>query len=132
MVRCCFLTALFFGIAISADFASAQVIQLPTVSSFSVNTTVSVPDGGTLVIAGASTSATSSSRSGLSRGTGRSVAPVGVSVSPTLILQSEVEAELERRGRAIIAAKARPEIHGTVQQQNKASFIVKNLGRGLR
>ncbi len=119
-----------------ASTATAQsvntTVQLPTFRVFNVNTVVSVPDGGTLTIAGGSTSSSSFSRRRRSRSLSRSVSPVGVSVSPTLIIRSEVEAELDRRGRLIRSLKTRPDIHGTQRERSKASFIARHLGRGLK
>lgn len=107
-------------------------VQLPTVSNFSINTTVSVPDGGTIFLGGVGSSgAFSSSRPG-SRSRGQSVAGPGVSVSATLIIGAEVDAELERLGRLAIARKARPDIHGTETEKAKAAFITRNLARGLK
>jgi hypothetical protein len=107
-------------------------IQLPVIRNFQINTVVSVPDGGTMSLGG-STSATRYSRRRPSyRSHGRSVASPGVSVSANLIIGSEIEAELQRRGRIAIAERARPDIHGTVKQKSKALFLARNLGRGLK
>ena len=127
-----------FTLVVTAMACSAEAqivnttVQLPTVRRFSVNTVVSVPDGGTLVIGGGSASSSSSRRRGLSRGTAGSASPAGISIRPSLIIQSELDAKLTGRGRRILAAKARPDIHGTVRERAKASFLAKNLGRGLR
>jgi hypothetical protein len=63
---------------------------------------------------------------------GRNVAAPGVSVSASLIIGSEVDAELERRGRLALARKARPDIHGTEAEKTKASFLARHLGRGWK
>jgi len=107
-------------------------VQLPTVRSFGINTTVSVPDGGTLYIGGVGSSGSSSVSRGGSRGIGSSVAGPGVSISAQLIIGAEVDAELERLGRLAIARKARPDIHGTTEEKARASFIARNLARGLK
>lgn len=107
-------------------------IQLPTISSFSVNTTVMVPDGGTMAIGGGSAGSIRSRRRGLSRSITRRGFRPGISVTPTLIIGSEIEAELQRRGKIALAERARPDIHGTVKEKAKAVFLAKNLGRGSK
>lgn len=122
---------------ISSEFLCAQppavntTIQLPTVRNLSISTVVSVPDGGTLNLTGGSAGAAFSSRPGL-RSRARSVAGPGVSISASLIIGAEVDAELERLGREAIALRTRPEIHGTKAEKAKASFLSKHLGRGWK
>lgn len=129
-----FALILFFGV----ESASAQrpavntTIQLPTVRNFGVNTVVSVPDGGTMVIGGGSAGTVFPRRRGLSRSTNRRLSRPGISISPTLIIGAEVEAELQRRGKIALAERARPDIHGTVKEKAKALFLAKHLGRGLK
>lgn len=107
-------------------------VQLPTISSFNVNTVVSVPDGGTMYLGGIRRGSEFSRRRLGSLARSRSVGGPGVSVSARLLIGSEIDAELERRGRLILARKARPDIHGTKVEKAKASFLARNLGRGLR
>ncbi len=137
MFRSVFAVAILF---VSAELVDAQVqvpqvgttVQLPTVSNFSINTVVSIPDGGTLTIGGAGSGISySSRRPGVLSSSRRLTAP-GVSVSPTLIIGSEVDAELNRRGRIALARKARPDIHGTKAIRARASFLARNLGRGIK
>jgi hypothetical protein len=131
-----FVFALFLFAGV--EFASAQLpavnttIQLPTTRSFGVNTVVSVPDGGTMVIGGGSAGTVFPRRRGLSRSIRRRASRPGISISPTLIIGAEVEAELRRRGKIALAERARPDIHGTVKEKAKALFLAKNLGRGLK
>ncbi|QEG21533.1 hypothetical protein [Mariniblastus fucicola] len=121
-----------------ASVAQAQrpsvntTVQLPTVSNFSINTVVSVPDGGTMYIGGIGRGSEFATRRPNQRSSSRSVAGPGVSISASLIVGSEVDAELERRGRLAIARKARPSIHGTAAEKAKASFLAKHLGRGWK
>ena len=112
--------------------AVSTTVQLPTISTFGVNTTVMVPDGGTMVIGGGSAGSVRSRRRGLSRSRSRRGLRPGISVTPTLIIGSEIEAELQRRGKIALAERARPDIHGTVREKTKAMFLAKNLGRGSK
>ena len=135
MIRIAIVLVVFLA---GPEFLCAQqpavntTVQLPTVSNFSISTVVSVPDGGTLYLGGGAGSAAFSSRRPGSRASSRSVAGPGVSVSAKLIIGVEVDAELERLGRAALARKARPDIHGTEAEKAKASFLSKHLGRGWK
>ena len=80
---------------------------------------------------GAGGAAFSSRRPGL-RSSARSAGGPGLSVSASLIIGAEVDAELDRRGRSALARRARPEIHGTEAEKAKASFLAKHLGRGWK
>ena len=130
------LIAIVFGLAMTSVCQAQQplstTVQLPTVSRFSINTVVSVPDGGTMNLGGGISSSASSVRRRGSRSSGRSVSAPGVSVSADLIIGAEVEAELHRRGRLALYHNARPDIHGTIAEQAKASFIARNLSRESR
>ncbi len=128
-----------FGLCLfGTDLVCAQVpavnttVQLPTVRNFSINTVVSVPDGGTMYLGGGTDGAAYSKRRPGFRSSGRSVGGPGVSVSATLIIGSEVDAELDRRGRIALARRARPDIHGTKVEKAKASFLARHLGRGWK
>ena len=107
-------------------------VQLPTIRNFSVSTVVSVPDGGTMTIGGAGSGITFPGRRRGSRSSSRSVGRPGISISPRLLIGSEIDSELDRRGRFARSLKARPDIHGTKAEKVKASFLARNLGRGLR
>lgn len=135
MLRAIFAIAflLSFGQAAFAQQPTVgTTVQLPTISRFSVNTVVSVPDGGTMYLGGIGRASEFSSRRPGSRSHSRSVSRPGVSVSARLLIGSEIDAELERRGRSALARKARPDIHGTKAEKTKAAFLARNLGRGLR
>jgi len=120
---------------VSAELAAAQTpivnttVQLPTTRNFSINTVVSVPDGGTLNLTGGTGYA---ARRPAPRTSSRRITRPGASVSPTLIIGAETDAELERRGRIAIARRARPDIFGTRAEKAKASFLAKHLGRGWK
>lgn len=107
-------------------------VQLPTISSFNINTVVSVPDGGTMYLGGGAGGAVYARRRPGLRSSARSVGGPGVSVSASLIIGSEVDAELDRRGRIALERNARPKIHGTEAEKAKASFLSKHLGRGWK
>ena len=135
MLRTIFVATI---LLVSAELVCAQgpvintTVQLPTVSNFSINTVVSVPDGGTMYLGGSPRGSNFSSRRPGVRSSGRSIGGPGVSVSATLIIGSEVDEVLDRQGRIALARKARPKIHGTQQEKAKASFLAKHLGRGWK
>lgn len=122
----------FVQVASAQQPTTGTTIQLPTVSSFNVNTVVSVPDGGTMYLGGIRRSSEFSRRRPGSRTSSRSAGGPGVSVRTRLIIGAEVDAELDRRGRLALARNARPDIHGTVAEKAKASFLAKHLGRGWK
>ena len=128
-----FVLGLFCAQTVCAQQPSVNTtVQLPTIRNFSVNTVVSVPDGGTMFLGGGAGGAAFSSRRPGVRSRTRSASRPGVSVSASLIIGAEVDAELDRRGRSAIARRARPEIHGTEAEKAKASFLAKHLGRGWK
>lgn len=81
----------------------ATTVQLPTVSQFTVHTTVSVPDGGTMNLGGISRGAEGSISRGFgplrNRAFGSSRMASGVSISTRIIDHAEID-------RAILAAAA--------------------------
>jgi hypothetical protein len=75
--------------------ANAQsVIQLPSFSSFSYNGTVVVPDSGTGYLGGVKRSASSYSRRGLSRSSGRALGNSGAAATPTIIDLHEMDRKI--------------------------------------
>jgi hypothetical protein len=99
------LGACFGGIVVAAAglcFAQppqgATTVQLPTFSVFTVQTTVSVPDGGTAYLGGINRGAEGSATRGFgplkSRSFGSSWTASGVSVSATIIDHSEIDRAL--------------------------------------
>ncbi|KAA1257799.1 hypothetical protein LF1_02890 [Rubripirellula obstinata] len=76
--------------------ASAQVIQLPTVRTFSYSGPVLVPDSGSAYLGGVNRSAVSSQRRGLSRNFGQANAASGAVVSATIIDLDEMDRQIRR------------------------------------
>jgi len=99
MMVAAFCAAGFFGI-LSAD---AQVVQLPTFSYSTVNTTVSVPDRGGMYLGGVGYSEIGSSSAGTpilpfkNRSSGRSTRATGMSVTAYIHDFEEMEQELLRQ-----------------------------------
>lgn len=146
------LSALLFGIALvicsfaTTEAANSQVVQLPTINVFNVNTTVSVPDGGTMLLGGVRGGSSGSisrgvpglsslpygSRGFRNRAIGNSNFSNQASVSVTIISMREQEAavlaEAERR-QAIRARQANP--NGSAETQERAAFISRNIGRSI-
>jgi hypothetical protein len=100
-----FLFVAWLGVALSSVSAQqpATTVQLPTFTRFTVQTTVSVPDGGTAYLGGIDRGIDSSVTRGLgplrSRGLSGGRSASGISVSATIIDHAEID-------RAILAAAA--------------------------
>lgn len=132
---------------LSAQTTSAQVVQIPTISFFNVNTTVSVPDGGYSHLGGISGSQSGS----ISRGVpGLSHLPIanrgfrnhaignqsmarnaGISVNIISLKEQEAEvmAEANRR-QALRRREFNP--NGSAETQSRAAFINRHIGRKKR
>ena len=109
----CGILAVGFLLTTATDAAAQQlpsVVQLPSFHTFSYSGTVVVPDGGTAFLGGNRTSASGSTRRGLSRGFGRSQGLSQASVTATIIDNDEIDRQL---------------LGGTPQQ-----FMKSNLGQG--
>lgn len=139
--------AIFVTSGILSSVASAQVVQIPTISFFNIDTTVSVPDGGYSHIGGIS----GYGEGFTSRGTpmlshlplanrgfrnqaigNRSLAQnAGISVNILSLKERETEvlAEAERR-QALRGREFNP--NGSAQTQNRAAFINRHIGRKKR
>jgi len=70
---------------------SAQVVQLPTIRTFSYSGTVVVPDRGTASLGGGAAASSGFRSRGLSRGVGAGAATGGASVSATIIDQRALD-----------------------------------------
>ncbi len=140
------------AIVVAALFASqafGQVVQLPTFNSFSVSTTVSVPDSGRGFAGGISRARSGSISRGIpvagklpvagplfkDRGIGHSVSASGVSVHATIIDLDEMdkavlrEAALRRSYREGTPFDATTAVHDYMVDR-KATFLNKNVARG--
>lgn len=141
--RTWFLAAV--GFCLSASIACAQApttVQLPTIQVFSVNTTVSVPDGGGALLGGINRAADGSVTRGLplaskipglgrlagNRGIGSTRSAANMSVHATIIDHQELDAAVLAE-----AAARRGSLSLTDQQtfatQQKADYISRNLAR---
>src|SRR4051812_25435902 len=89
--------------AVAQQPLPATTVQLPSYSVFTVQTTVSVPDGGGAYLGGLKSGASNSSRFGIgplsNRGLSSSRSASGMSVSATVIDHAEID-------RAILAEAA--------------------------
>lgn len=107
-------------------FQPATTVQLPTFSVFTVQTTVSVPDGGGSYLGGLSQGASGSNSRGFgplrNRASGSSRAASGVSVSATIIDHEEID-------RAILAAAAARRGEAVDTSVSKASDLSKSIAR---
>ncbi len=84
--------------------ASAQVVQLPTTGSFSLSTSVAVPDSGGVYLGGNASSRAGSSSRGMGLGTsaiGSSTTGGGVSVHATVIDLDELDRMIRSQSGAI-------------------------------
>ncbi|MBC8354217.1 MAG: hypothetical protein H8E66_19665 [Planctomycetes bacterium] len=115
-----------------ASFARAQVVQLPTFHSFSVSTTVSVPDRGAAYLGGVTRGAWSSSSRGVpglshvpglnrlfaNRGIGSSVSSSHAYATATIIDHSEMDRALLSR-----AAARRGELGVASETDRRAGYL---------
>ena len=105
-------------------------VQLPTVSTFNIDTVVSVPDGGTTRLGGISRTSSSSNSSGLggplsSRSSGLSIGGTNASVSVQILSLREMSEDVLAAARA-----SRPANYEAIQaQKRKADFLTRNIGR---
>jgi hypothetical protein len=126
-----FTVEAFFAATASWAFAQAgqpqvaTTVQLPTISVFSVQTTVSVPDGGRMSLGGIDrgVDSTVNRRGGLlpNRGIGSSRSASGISVSATIIDNQEID-------RAILAAAAAKHLKADDTLALKAADLSKSVG----
>lgn len=141
--RTWFLAAASFLLSATAVWAQAPTtVQLPTFQVFSVNTTVSVPDGGGALLGGMNRAADSSVTRGLplgskvpglgrlagNRGIGSTRSASNMSVHATIIDHQELDAAVlaeaaARRGSLSVADKQ------ALATQQKAEYITRNLAR---
>ena len=128
-------------VSLMVENVSAQVIQLPTLRFFNVNTTVSVPDGGTISLGGVNRSASGSISRGVpllpgplfnNRGIGSSHGSNQVTASAKIIVLSELEEEVMAEARRRKAVAARTDPNGPVAVQHQADFITRNVGRSKK
>src|SRR4051794_25351818 len=99
-----------FLAGVLATAAQAQVVQLPSMNTFSVQTSVLVPDSGGAYLGGVGRAAQGSTSRGwgpLGRNTGRggAVMGTGVMVHATIIDHEELDALVLEEARALREAK---------------------------
>ncbi|MDA1051315.1 MAG: hypothetical protein O3C40_12665 [Planctomycetota bacterium] len=126
------------GCVSGACLAEAQVVQLPTYHVFSVNTTVSVPDGGAAYLGGVTRGTWSSSSRGVpglsqvpglnrlftNRGIGSSVSSSHAYATATIIDHAEMDQML------LSEAAARRGVRGTASETNRrAAFLSEFVAR---
>ena len=90
----CAQTGFVLGSASTANAQVPSVIQLPSVSTFSYNGTVVVPDSGTGYLGGVRRSASSRSQRGFNRSVGRGLGNAAAVVTPTIIDLHELDRQM--------------------------------------
>lgn len=90
----CATTRFLLADASTCNAQLPSVIQLPSVSTFSYNGTVVVPDSGSGYLGGVKRSASRRSQCGLNRSVGRRLGNAGAFVSPTIIDQEELDRQI--------------------------------------
>ncbi|TWT50624.1 hypothetical protein Pla22_33670 [Rubripirellula amarantea] len=78
-------TVVLVAVAVMATDASAQVVQRPSIETFTYSGSVLVPDQGSTYLGGVSRASTSSSRRGLNHRFGGAMSHHGAAVSATII-----------------------------------------------
>lgn len=121
--------------AASAQVAAPTTVQLPTFQVFSVNTTVSVPDGGGALLGGINRAADRSVSRGVGPFANRGIASTrsssNMSVHATIIDHQELDEAILAQA----AARRSPSAVDTVQvatNQKADFFITRNLARAER
>lgn len=124
--------------------AHAQTVQLPTIQVFSVDTTVSVPDGGGVMLGGINRATDSSVTRGVPFGKGPLGANRGlsstrsgsnVSVHATIIDHQELDAAVLAEAAALRAGRAgshQASDPKVVALQQKADYLTRNLATSPR
>lgn len=141
------VSGLLFDSVASAQFPNQQptgvTVQLPSTRIFSLNTVVSVPDGGSTYMGGVSrTGRTSISRGvpGLSsvpganrlfrnRGIGQDISTGGASASVNVIIQDELEEQVMAQARQMMAARESLDPNGSYAVQAQADYISQHVAR---
>jgi hypothetical protein len=117
--------------------AFGQSVQLPTFDFFTVNTTVSVPDGGTALLGGVNSYAAGQTSGGVpmlgklpfvgrpfgSRGIGSSLSASNVTATARIIILEEEEAKLGLTG----SPSMRPDALSAIER--RADFLARNVAR---
>jgi hypothetical protein len=136
----CGLTAIVGVIASLACISSAcaQAVQLPTFRYFSVQTTVSVPDRGGVMMGGVDRASSGSTSRGFgplrNRASGSSIGSSGVSVHATIIdnneLDQQVLAEARRqRSESLVLRNPPPPSPVDSATALKADYLSRNVAR---
>lgn len=117
-----------------------QTVQLPTIDTFSIQTTVMVPDGGTMLLGSVGRAAMGETLRGVpllgnipgagrlfkNRGIGQETSAGTAAVSADLIIMSELEPHVLAEGQRRLAAN--PLAPNPVTQR-KAEFLSRNIGQ---
>jgi type II secretory pathway component GspD/PulD (secretin) len=135
------LVAAVLCVAIScAEPTAAQTVQLPTVDTFTANTTVIVPDGGTIVLGSIGSSSMGEVGRGVpllgnlpgvgrafrNRASGQETGARSATVSSQIISLREMEPQILAEGnRRLQAAEFRP----SPQTQRRAEFLSRHIGQ---
>lgn len=114
-------------------------VQLPVIRNFSIQTSVRVPDGGTMPLGGVRRSAEGSRSSGLpgslgrpfrNSGSGRSTSAAGATVTTRIISLREMEAELMGTGPLAEQPLPTPTTPGVDPEVERlADFLTAHIGR---
>jgi len=121
-------------------------IQLPSISTFGVQTVVSVPDGGTMLLGGNSGFAAGRSSRGVpglssipflnrpfrNQGIGYNTSSSNASVTTRIIILEEMETAVMKEAQDRAAFRRRSDPNGTADVQKKADFLSRNIGRSTR
>lgn len=118
-------------------------VQLPTVSTFQINTVVMVPDAGATRLGGVTRGASGLSSAGVpllsnvpginplfrNQAFGSSSSAAQSSVHVRLIIHSEMEEEVMAEAERRIATRQAIDPNGSAAVQQRAAFLSRNIGR---
>ncbi len=131
------------GLALPGSLSFAQTVQLPTIDVFTVQTTVIVPDGGTMLLGSIGQSAMSEVMRGVpllgnapgagrlfrNRAIGSETSAGNATVSAQTISMSELEPGILAEGNRRLQASQ----HATdAKTQRRAEFLSRNIGQAKK
>ncbi len=131
------------GLALPGNWSLAQTVQLPTIDVFNVQTTVIVPDGGTMLLGSIGQSAMSEVMRGVpllgnvpgagrlfrNRGIGNETSAGTATVSAQIIRMSELEPNILAEGNRRLQAN---QLVSDAKTKRRADFLSRNVGQSKK
>ncbi len=138
-----FALAFWIGVLFGSEKAFGQTVQLPTITVFDVQTTVMVPDGGTMLLGSIGRSAMGETMRGVpllgnvpgagrlfrNRGIGSETSARTATASAQIISMQELEPQILAEGnQRLRASNYTPD----AKTQRRAEFLSRNIGQSQK